>query len=104
MSAEGIIAIIALCVMLVAMFVGNTFWLLMTEEVDHRKPDLDVYSFFSRFNRRWDRRLEIFRQYRTLCPNGKLHIYERACLAIAMVGMITLVILGLIHLASPGIE
>jgi hypothetical protein len=104
MSAEGIIAIIALCVIVIAMFVGNTFWLLMMEEVDHRKPDLDVYSFFSSFSRRWDRSLEISRKYRSLRPNGKLHIYERACLGIAIVGMITLVLLGLIHLASPRIE
>lgn len=104
MSAEGMIAIIALCVMVIGMVAANVSWLLMMEEVDNRKPDLNLYSFFSSFNRRWDRRSEICRQYRSLCPNGKLHIYERACLAIAMVGMITLVILGLIQLASPGIE
>ena len=104
MSAEGIIAIVALCVMVIGAFAGSVFWLLMMEEVDHRKPDLNLYSFFSSFNRRWDRRLEVFRQYRSLCPNGKLHICERACLAMALLGMITLVILGLIRLASPGIE
>jgi hypothetical protein len=100
MSAEAIIAIIALCVMVIGMFVGNAFWLLMMEQFDSGKPHLNLYSFFSSFNRRWDRRSEVFRQYRSLCPTGKLHIYERACLAVAMAGMITLVILGLIRIAS----
>ena len=104
MSAEAIIAVIALCVMVIGMFAGNTFWLLIMEEVDRRRPELNLYSVFSAFNRRWNRNLEVVREYRSLCPNGKLHLYELVCFALAMAGMITLVVLGLIRLASAGIK
>ena len=102
MSAGEIIAIIAVCVMMVGSFVGNAFGLLMKEEVDRRKPELNIYSLFSGINRRWDREFEIFRQYRSLCPDGKLHIYGLVCGAVAAVGLISLVILGLISLATSG--
>ena len=45
-----------------------------------------------------------YREYRDVCPNGKLHVYMLASLAVAMIGMIGLLILGVISLASPGIE
>src|SRR5437762_335833 len=100
MSVGEIIAIIAVCVMVFGGLAGNVFGLLIMEEVDRSKPDLNVYSFFSSFNRRWDRGFKFFREYRSLCPKGKLHIYEMACFAVAIVGLISLVILGLISLAA----
>ena len=97
MRAEAIIAVVAFCVMVIGVFAANTFWLLILEEVN-------LYSGFSALRHRWNQNFEIFREYRSQFPNGKLHIYELACFAFAMAGMITLVILGLIRLVSPGIK
>jgi hypothetical protein len=100
MSARAIIAITAICVLVIGAFVANMFQLLMTEEIDRKKPELNLYSFGFK-------RLSVFgfhREYRNACPNGKLHVYMLVSLAVAMVGMIAFVILGLITLASPGIE
>jgi hypothetical protein len=104
MNAGAIIAIIAVCVMVIGQFVGVVFGLLMMEEVDRGKPELNLYSLFGSLNRRWLRGFELIREYRGLCPEGKLHIYELACLAIAAIGWITLVILGVISIASHRIE
>lgn len=100
MSAVAIIAIIAACLMVSGGLAGNIFGLLIIEEVDRRKPELDLYSSFSRFGRRWDKGLEISRLYRNLYPNGKLHIYEMTCFSVAIVSWISLVILGLISIAT----
>jgi|ERR1041384_179631 hypothetical protein len=97
MSAEGIIAIIAVCIYVVGLYLANMLWLLMVEEIDRRNPGLKLYEIFG-FRRL--RGFRGYREYREACPNGRLHIYELACFAIAMSGMITLVILGLIRLAS----
>ena len=103
MSAVAIVVIVAVLVMGIGSFVAaGVFGLMMMEAVDRRKPDLDLYSAFSSFNRRFDRRLQIYRQYRSLCPNGRLHIYEWTSFGLGMACMITLAIL--ISLASPAIE
>jgi hypothetical protein len=101
MSARAIIGITAICVFLIGMFVANMFRLLMTEEIDHKRPELNLYSTLGF---RHLRSLFGYREYRDACPNGKLHIYLLASLAVAMVGMIALVVLSLISLASPRIE
>jgi hypothetical protein len=102
MTTGTIIAIIAFGLFMVGMIAGNIIGLLMMEEVDRRRPELNLYSLFSAFNRRLDRGFEMFREYRRLCPEGKLHIYELACFAVAGVGMIVLIILGSISIAAHG--
>jgi hypothetical protein len=97
MSAAAILTIIAVCIWLIGTIAGNVFGLLMAEEVDRRKPDLNLYSCFSRFNRRLDRGFEMFRLYRRLCPEGKLYIYELACFAVAAVGFISFLLLVVIN-------
>ena len=101
MSARAIIATTAICVFVIGGFVANMCQLLMTEGIDRKKPELNLYSIFG-FGRL--KRFLGYREYRDACPNGKLHVYMLASLAIAMVGMIALVILALISLASPRIE
>ena len=68
---------------------------------DRKKPELNLYAIFG-FGRL--RSFFGYREYRDVCPNGKLHVYMLASLAVAMIGMIGLLILGVISLASPGIE
>ena len=87
--------------MVIGSFVANMFNLLMIEEIDRKKPELNLYSIFG-FGRL--RSFFGYREYRDVCPNGKLHVYMLASLAVAMIGMIGLLILGVISLASPGIE
>ena len=90
-----------LVIMRVAIFVvgigsflaGGVCGLLMMEEVDRKKPGLNVYSEFSDFSRRLSRGRELYRQYRRVCPNGNLHIYELASFALGMACFITSLIL-----------
>ena len=98
MSARAIIAITAICVFVIGGFVGHMFRLLMTEEIDRKRPELNLYSIFG------FRHLKSpfgYREYRDACPNGKLHVYMLASLAFALVGMIALAILALMSLAAP---
>jgi hypothetical protein len=82
MNAVAIIAIIAVCVMVIGPLAGNVIALLMMEEIYRNKPNSDLC-----FRNLWDRAFgfRILREYRSLCPHGKLHIYELACVALAIV-------------------
>jgi hypothetical protein len=88
MSARNIIAIIAACSYFIGVFATITFGLLMMEEVDRKRPDLNLYSAFSKLGSQLDRGIQLYRLYRSLYPNGKLHIYEMASFAVVIVSMI----------------
>lgn len=90
MNPMLIIMRVAILVLGIGFFLaGGVFGLLMMEEVDRQKPGLNVYSAFGSFGRRLNRGRELYRQYRSLCPNGKLHIYELASFAFGMACFIT---------------
>jgi hypothetical protein len=89
MSAREIIAIIAACGYFICIFATITFGLMMMEEVDCKRPDLNLYSALSKFGSQLDRGFQLYRLYRNLCPNGKLHIYEMVRFAVVIVSMLT---------------
>jgi len=89
MSAEVIIAIISICIVVTGLFLATMFSLLMIEEIDRKRQDSSLDSYFL-FTRRGG--LRTFREYRNSCPKGSLHIYSLAAYALAMIGVIGLVV------------
>ena len=84
--------------MVIGGFAANISAMLMDDELDRRVPGRARDSFMH-----W-RGVQSFSEYRNSCPDGKLHIFALAGLAVAAVGMIALVILGLTSTASPTVE
>jgi hypothetical protein len=84
MSARAIIAIISICAVVTGGFLGIMFSMLMVEELDRSKQNTSKGSFpFIRWAT-----LRTLRQYRELCPNGKLRIYLLASYLLATIGFI----------------
>lgn len=83
---------------LIALFLGNMFSMLMIEELDRRRQDSSLDSNFG-FTRRVG--FHTFRGYRNSCPNGKLHIYALAAFALAIIALIGLLVFVLIAHQAP---
>lgn len=89
MSARAIIAIISFCVAMSGAFLGNMFITMMIGEINRKRQDGNLVSYFG-FT--LPKMLRIFAEYRTSYPNGKLHIYELAAVALTMIGGISLAV------------
>jgi Bacterial Ig domain len=107
MSARAIIGIISICAVGTGSFLAVTFWLLILEELDRKRPEGRRYTQlgFPRVGTP-----QIVREYRHSYPDGKLHIYVLINLALAMMGMLGLVGVGaynivlnrpIVFIASP---
>lgn len=86
MSVTVVVAIIALCLMISAGFSANMFLMMMIAEINRKRPEGDLISYFG-FT--YPKMRRIFREYRRLYPGGKLHIYSNISFAVAVIGVIT---------------
>jgi hypothetical protein len=89
MSARVIIGIVAFCVAGTGVFLGNMLTMIMIAEINRKRQEGDLVSYFG-FTPQKSRM--IFREYRRLYPNGKLHIYSYLALAAVVSGMITVAV------------
>ena len=87
-----VIGIIAFCAALSGVILANMFVIMMIGEINRKKEDGRLISYFG-FTP--PKVLRIFAEYRSLYPNGKLHIYALAVFAIAMVALIVVAVLYL---------
>ena len=91
MSAGAIIAIIAICVMVICSFLMNMIFFMMVEAIDRQRRGESLFSDFGYIRLRL---LDVFREYRSSYPNGKLHVYGLAAFAVGLIGMVVLVSVG----------
>jgi hypothetical protein len=89
MSARAIIGIIFFCVFMTGMFLANMFLMMMIGEINRRRQEGNLVSYFG-FT--FPKLLRILREYRSLYPDGKLHIYLLAAFAIAMSALISVAV------------
>ena len=93
-----VIGIIAFCAALSGVFLANMFVIMMIGEINRKREDGKLISYFG-FTP--PKTMRIFAEYRRLYPNGKLHIYALAVFALAM---IALIIVGVLYMTfSPGV-
>ena len=85
MSAIAIIGIVFFCVAMTGAFLGNMTLIMMIGEINRKRQEGNLISYFGFA---FPKLLRIFREYRSLYPDGKLHIYNLAAVALMFIGMI----------------
>jgi hypothetical protein len=66
-------------------FLGNIFTVMMIGEINRKRQEGNQVSYFGFA---FPKMLRIFGEYRSLYPNGKVHIYVLAALVLVIIGMI----------------
>jgi hypothetical protein len=89
MSVIAIIGIISFCVFLTGMFLANMFLMMIIGEINRKRQEGDLISYFGFA---FPKMLRIFREYRSSYPDGKLHTYSLAAFAIAMSALISVAV------------
>jgi hypothetical protein len=85
MSPRVITGIIAVCVAMTGLFLANMFLVMMIEEINRKRQDDSLVSYFG-FN--FPKMLRIFGEYRRLSQHGNMHIYALAAFALAIIGLV----------------
>ena len=85
-----VIGIIAFCAALSGVILANLFVLMMIGEINRKKEDGKLISYFGSTP---PKTLQIFGEYRRLYPNGKLHIYALAMFARGMIALFVVAVL-----------
>ena len=95
MSTRAIIFIISFGVAMNVVFLGSMFLMMMIGEINRKRQEGNLVSYFC-FT--FPKMLRIFREYRSLYPQGNLHIYALITLALVVLGLtgvaVCLLILG----------
>ena len=66
-------------------FLGGMFMIMMIGEINRKRQEGNLVSYFG-FT--FLKMLRIFREYRSSYPDGKLHIYYYAAVALMAIGFI----------------
>jgi hypothetical protein len=85
MSSRLIVGVVALSIATSAMIMANLFLYIMIGEINRRREEGNLISYFGFA---YPKTKRIFDEYRTLYPNGKMHIYALTAFAVAMAGLI----------------
>lgn len=85
MSTSVVFGIILLCLSTSAMVLSSLFLIMMIGEINRKRKEDDLISYFG-FT--FPKMLRIFREYRRLYPDGRLHIYELASFGVAIIALI----------------
>ena len=85
MSTRVIIGIIFFCVAMTGIFLGNIFTMMMIGEINRKRQEGNLISYFGFTPLK---SVQILREYRSSYPDGKLHIYSLAAVALMIIGMI----------------
>lgn len=89
MTATVVVMIVAFCVGLSGVFLANMFITMMIGEINRRRSDADLLSYFGFTPAKIFR---LFSEYRSLYPEGHLHVFALACFACTMVGFIVVAV------------
>jgi len=85
MSPAIVAGIILFGAAISAVFLTNLFVTMMIGEINRKRQESDLVSYFG-FT--FPKMLRIFREYRQLYRHGKLHIYAVVSFAFAMVSLV----------------
>lgn len=88
MSARIIAGIVSFCLAMTAILVANMITTAMIGEINRKRQDDKLMSYIG-FTP--SKILQIFREYRSLYLDGRLHIYE---FAVAFVGVVCMVMMA----------
>ena len=88
MSARAITGVISFCVV-TGLFLANMFLTMMIAEINRKRPDGSLVSYFG-FT--FPKMVRIFDEYRSSYPNGKLDMYAWAAFALAIIGLISVAV------------
>jgi hypothetical protein len=89
MSTKLIVGIILFCFGLSAMFLVNLFTTMMIGEINRKKQEGDLISYFGFTPAKT---LRILHEYRRLYPDGKLHMYALSFFGVQIVCLILLLV------------
>jgi len=89
MSMRVVIGIMAFCVAMTGLFLGNMFTVMMIGEINRKRPDENQVSYFG-FT--FPKMLRIFAEYRSLYPDGNVHFYALAAVAVAIIGLVSVAV------------
>jgi hypothetical protein len=84
MSTRFILGTVSFCIAMTGVFVGNLFLYMMIGEINRKRRDGDLVSYFG-FTP--PKTLRILDEYRRSYPDGRLHIYTWMAFALAMLGL-----------------
>lgn len=89
MNARVITGIAAFCIAMTGVFIGNMLTMIMIGEINRKRQEGNLVSYIG-FTPSKSRL--IFREYRRLYPDGRLHIYSYLAYAAILLGMITVAV------------
>ena len=89
MSERAIVGIVSFCVALTGVIVANMFLYMMIGEINRKRQEGNLVSYFGFTG---PKILRIFEEYRLWYPRGNLHIYALAAFGLAMVGLISVTV------------
>ncbi len=85
MSTRLVAAIISLCLVIIAGELANTLVIRMVGEINRKRGEGSPISYFG-FTP--NKVLRVFRDYRALYPEGKLHLHAKLSFAAAIIALI----------------
>jgi tellurite resistance protein TehA-like permease len=89
MSEGAIVGIVSFCFVLTGLFLANMFLMMMIGEVNRKREEGNLISYFG-FT--FPKMLRIFGEYRRSYPSGKLHVYALGAFALAMLSLIAVAV------------
>lgn len=85
LSTTAIVLIILFCLAVSAILTCNLFLTMMIGEINRKREEESLISYFG-FTP--SKALRVFREYRSLYPSGKLHIYALITYVVDVLGLI----------------
>ena len=93
MNSQPVIVIVSLlCVATSGAILANLLVFMMIGEINRKKAEEDLISYFGVTQWKMTR---IFRNYRALYPNGKLHIYFGMAVGVMVICLVSLALIGM---------
>lgn len=95
MNIRIILGILAFCALVTGLVVANMFTMAMIGEINRKRKNGETVSYIG-FTP--SKSLQIVREYKSLYPSGKLHVYARSAFGLAVVGIVVAAIcIGIIR-------
>ena len=88
-TTRTVIGIVSFCFALTGLFSANMFLMMMIGEINRKREDENLVSYFG-FT--FFKMLRIFDEYRRSYPTGKLHVYALSAFGLAMLGLISVAV------------
>lgn len=89
MSERAIAGVVSFCFALTGLLLANMFLLMMIGEINRKRKEGDLVSYFGFA---FPKMLRIFREYRTSSPEGDLHVYTWLAFALGLIGLINVAV------------